>query len=165
MTLIRRTFSLLVACSLVACSNATEPKRPNAVVTVQTPALAATVTSGASVTWLQFTVPLTIRNAGSEAFTFYMCASRVEVRSGDTWSAAWAPICTAGSSSPNDILPGESRTFSVLVMAAMEGPGGPDWTASGIDGSYRFVAGLIVPGVGGLIPTVASNEFTLSDAK
>jgi hypothetical protein len=48
------------------------------------------------------------------------------------------------------------------VTAAIEGHGGPTWTAPGIDGSYRFVAGLIATGVTGLIPTVASNEFTLS---
>jgi hypothetical protein len=165
MAIVGRTLSFLVACSLAACSNAAEPRRPNAVVTVQAPTLAAALRPGGSATWLDFTVPLTIRNAGSASFTFFVCGSRVEARSGNAWSTAWFPFCALGSSSPNDILPGETRTFTVRVTAAIEGAGAPDWTAPGIDGTYRFVAGLVVPGVSGLIPTVASNEFTLSEAK
>jgi hypothetical protein len=162
MTLVGRTLALLVACGLVACSNATEPRRPNAIVTVQSPALTA---SGLSENRLDFTIPLTIHNAGSEPFTFVYCASSVEARNGDAWSRAWFPLCAVEGSSPNDVLPGETRTFTVRVVAAIGGFPGSTWEAPGIDGSYRFVAGLIVPGVGGSIPTVASNEFTLSEAK
>jgi hypothetical protein len=89
----------------------------------------------------------------------------VEARNGDAWSRAWFPLCALAQSSPNDILPGETRTFTVRVVAAIEGAPGSTWEVTGIDGSYRFVAGLIAPGFGGSIPTVASNEFTLSEVK
>jgi hypothetical protein len=136
-------------------------------VTVQSAALTVSEPSENS---LDFTIPLPIHNAGSEAFTFVYCASRVEARNGDAWSRAWFPLCnlplaTSEPSSPNDILPGETRTFTVRVVAAIGGTPGSTWEVPGIDGSYRFVAGLIAPGVGGSIPTVASNEFTLSEQK
>lgn len=162
MTLASRTLFFLVACGLAACSQSTEPSRPDAVVTVQAPTLAASVDSGGSVTWLDFTVPVNIHNAGSESFTFEICASRVEARSGATWSTAWSPICFLGSSSSNDVRPGETRAFTVRVVGALEGSGGPKWTARGTDGAYRFVAGLITPAGRGPIPLVTSNEFTLS---
>jgi hypothetical protein len=162
MTLASRALFFLVACGLAACAHSTEPGRFDALVTVQAPTLAASVDSGGSVTWLDFTVPVSIHNAGSESFTFEMCASRVEARSGDKWSTAWSPICFLGRSSPNDVLPGETRVFTVRVTAAIEGNGGPKWTAPGTDGAYRFVAGLITPAGRGPIPLVTSNEFTLS---
>jgi hypothetical protein len=159
---VSRTLVLLVACGVAACSHVTEPARPNAIVTVEAPTLTASVISGSRVTWLDFSVPLVIRNTGSVAITFEFCASRVEARSGDTWRTVWTPICALAASSINDIPPGESRTFNARVVGAVEGVGSPKWTSGGIGGAHRFVAGLILPGVGGLIPTVASNEFTLS---
>jgi hypothetical protein len=43
MTLVTRTFALLVACGLAACSHATEASLPNAIVTVEAPTLAVQV--------------------------------------------------------------------------------------------------------------------------
>src|SRR5262245_14974588 len=162
MAVVSRTLVLVVACGLAACSHVTEPSRPNATVTVEATTLTASVIAGSNVTWLDFSVPLTIRNTGSVPITFAFCASRVEARSGDTWRTVWTPTCALASASINDIPPGESRTFNARVVGAVEGLGGPKWSSGDIEGAHRFVAGLILPGVGGLIPTVASNEFTLS---
>lgn len=164
MLLIRRT-SYVVALAFLAgaCSDSTGPAQPRASVSVQTQSLAVTTTVAGSVTWINFTVPLRIHNAGSTVLNFDACASRIEARSGNDWNSAWSPICVAMGNSQSAIPAGEAREFSVTVVAATQGPGGPMWRASTVAGSYRFVAGVIpTDGVTRIIPTVASNTFELT---
>jgi hypothetical protein len=163
MPLSRRTSYLVVLASgLAACSDATSPAEPRATVTVQAQSLAVTTVPAGAVTWIEFTVPLRIDNAGPAALTFQFCASRVEAREGDGWSAAWTPVCAAERGAPITIPAGESRELGLTVQAAIQGPGGPPWRAGPTATSYRFAAGLMPAGASGLIPIVPSNTFSLA---
>ena len=162
MRLSRRTLvPAALALSAAACSSATAPAEPRAIVTVLRQTLGVTVVPAGSVTWIEFTVPIRIDNTGPASLRFIGCASGLEVRVGDQWSDVWSPDCLAASASPVEIPAGESRDFAVSVGASIQGPGSPSWRATGIDGTYRFAAGVVRTGSGGVIPTVASNAFTL----
>lgn len=162
MILNRRTLSLVaLACGLAACSESTAPDDPDATVTVQAPSVAVTTVAAGEVTWIDFTIPLRIENTGSTSLTFVYCASRIEARAADGWSKAWSPVCLVESTLPVQIPPGAHLETSMTVRAAIGGPGGPTWSPGTTDGSYRFVAGLLPDGAGGIVPTVSSNSFTL----
>jgi len=159
----RRTFVLAgVAVSTAACADSTAPPEPSATVMVERQTLAVAMVPAGSVTWIQFTVPVRIHNTGSGPLRFVICASRLEAQGGDQWNAVWAPVCLAESAMAPEIPAGESRAFAVSVWASVQGSGSPAWRATGTDGTYRFVAGVVRSGVGGVIPTVASNGFTLA---
>jgi len=113
-------------------------------------------------TWIEFAVPVRIENTGAVPLEFTACASRLEAQTGSSWNAVWAPICSANASTLPAIPPGERRDVTMNVSAALDGPGSPEWRSDNVAGTYRFVAGLILSGVGGRIPTVASNTFTLA---
>jgi hypothetical protein len=153
--------SLTAAAIVAACSGATTPRAPSAVVTVQRDTLVASMVMAGTVRWMNVTVPLSIYNAGTERLTFEYCASGIEGRVAGDWQRAWGPICAVASGSPAEILPGETRELTVTVTAAVEGPGGPEWQLERIDGMYRFAAGLVRSGMSGAIPVVHSNAFTL----
>jgi hypothetical protein len=158
----RTSYLVVLAFVSTACSSATAPNEPRATVVVQREKLVATSVTAGSVTWLQFEVPIAIENAGRVALTFVGCATTIEARSGGGWDTIWAPICVTGTASPLVIAPGETRELTFTVVAATAGPGGPEWRAAGIGGSYRLVAGLIPPNTGGRIPKVPSSVFTLA---
>ena len=163
MRLGRRTLvPAALALSTAVCSRATAPPEPGAIVTVARQTLAVTVVPAGSVTWIEFTVPVRIDNTGPAPLHFVMCASGLEVRARDQWNDVWSPVCLAASASPVEIPAGESREFPVSVWASIQGSGSPSWRGTGTDGTYRFVAGVLRAGASGVIPTVASNAFTLA---
>lgn len=162
MSLGRRSITFVaLAAGLAACSDSTGPIMPRATVTVPAPSLAATTVTGGAVTWIRFTVPVHIENTGMSTLQYSPCGGRVDVRSGDTWTAAWTPNCSATEWIPLEIAPGESRDVDVMVDAAISGPGGPPWLAPTAAVEYRFVALLASSTTNGRIPEFASNSFTL----
>jgi hypothetical protein len=74
----------------------------------------------------------------------------------------WSPVCALASPGGLEIPAGETREVAVRVDAAVAGPAGPVWGRQTIAGTYRFAAGLQYDGVGGRIPMIASNTFTLT---
>lgn len=149
-----------------ACTNAVAPPSPASVtVTVRAASLDPVVTAAGSVTWVRFTLPLRFENTGSTSVSVAPCASYLESRSGGTWRLAWMPICATGGASLRDIPPGETRDAEIQVDAALAGPGAPRWDAASLDVPLRYQAGYVRQGVSGKIPTVASNEFTLSSSQ
>lgn len=162
MRLGRRTLvPAALALSTAVCSSPTAPPELGAIVTVAHQTLPVTVVRGGSVTWIEVTVPVRIDNTGPAPLRFFGCASGLEVRAGDQWSGVYSPVCLAASASLVEIPPGERREFAVGVTAAIQGSAAPAWRGTGIDGTYRFVAGLVRPGRV-VIPTVPSNAFTLA---
>ena len=164
MLLSRRTFCVAAAIGFAtaSCSSPTSPKIPAATVLIQRDTLLAALVPAGSVTWLRFTAPIAIQNAGRAPITWVGCATRVEAPSGASWETVWTPVCALESPGGIEIPAGETRVFSVRIDAAVEGPGGPVWGRQGIAGTYRFSAGLIYSGVAGRIPMIASNAFTLA---
>ena len=161
----RRLLSWIVLAPVLAgCARPTAPIERSAIVTVQSERIGAAGVSGGDGTWIQFTVPLRIENTGSTPLAFALCASRIEARTGDLWNAAWTPICVLQSSDSVAVPSGEHRDFSVVVSASVDGSGGPQWHGSGVTGAYRFVAGVMFAGTTGVVPTVTSNEFTLTES-
>jgi hypothetical protein len=162
MLLARRTLSVVIlAAGIAACSDSTGPLTPHAAVTVQAPSLAATTVPAGAVTWIHFTIPVRIDNTGMTTLQYSPCMQRVDVRTGDTWTAAWTPNCAATEWIPLEIPPGESREFSAVVDAALSGPGGPPWLASPNASEFRYVALLASETTNGRVPEVPSNSFTL----
>ena len=143
-----------------ACSDATAPIEARATVTVPD-TLVTNSLSSSTAQWMQFTMPITIRNTASVPLTFAYCASHIEVQNGGTWTNIWSPICALSSEAKLPILPGETRMVSMTFTASVAGNGGPRWDNISIDGTYRFLAGLIPDGFSGTIPTISSNAFVL----
>ncbi len=161
MPLVRRTLAVAALAAVAACSDSTGPIMTRAAVTVPAPSLTATSVTGGAVTWIRFSVPVHIENTGFVTLMYSPCFERVDVRTGDTWAAAWTPDCAATEWIPLEIPPGESRDVDVQVQAAVSGPGGPQWLAAPGASEYRFVALLGLPAVKGRIPEFVSNSFTL----
>ena len=163
MLLVRRTlYVVALGIATASCSSLTSPRIPAATVLVQRDTLVAALVSGGSATWLQFTAPIAVHNAGPAPITWVGCATRVEAPNGASWQPVWIPVCALESPGGLEIPAGETREVTVRVDAAVEGPGSPVWRRQRIAGTYRFSAGLISAGVGGRIPMIASNTFTLS---
>ena len=158
-----RTLSIgALACALAACSDSTAPTAPQATVTVPAQSIAATTVTSGNLTMLQFTIPVEIENKGTVPLTFAYCASQVEARDADAWASAWMPSCAALDVFPLEIAPGERRDLTVAVGAVVAGPGGPAWHAGPTATEFRFVAGLMAPGMSGTIPMLPSNTFMLT---
>lgn len=159
----------LIAAALVllgaACSDATAPAGVSATVMVPDTLVTSQVASS-NAQWIQFTLPVSIRNTASVPLTFLYCGSGIEVQNGDVWTNVWFPICALMNSSlPTPILPGETRVLSMTITGAVAGNGGPKWENASIGGTYRLKAALMADGVSGTIPTIGSNAFTLKQGQ
>jgi len=157
----RTIFVVVATWAAEACSGTTDPRAARATVTVQRDTIEASRVVGGSVTWLQFTVPAAIHNAGSVSVTFSYCASVIEAPARGAWDAVWSPICALDSRAALEIAPGETREITVDVSAAVAGPGGPTWNSAAVDGTYRLAVGLVAAGLDGRIPQIPSNSFRL----
>ncbi len=105
------------------------------------------------VTWLQFTIPISIHNGQSGALTVDLCLASVIAANG---ADAWDPICAAGTLMLPTIAPGATSTFQLPVTAALSGPGNPKWGSQTVDGTYRVRLGL------GAEALYVSNQFAIS---
>ncbi|MEP6730683.1 MAG: hypothetical protein ABJE10_08595 [bacterium] len=130
--------------------------------TVQRDAIPAKGTQAEGVVWLQFGVPIEIRNTGKTVVSFQSCMSTIEERVDDHWHAVWTPYCALTSAAATDIQPGEAKQFSVEVAGVLSGPGGPRWDSSSITGTHRYVATLT--SAGAPPAAVTSNTFVLLPA-
>lgn len=167
MSYLRQILVLAVSLSAVgACSSAVAPPDPSTVtVTVRAASVNAVVTTAGSATWVRFTLPIRVENTGATLIKFSPCASYLESRAGETWGSAWSPVCASVPDSRNEIAPGASLDAEITVAAALAGPGSPQWDSLSLDVPLRYQAGYLAAGVSGRIPTVASNEFTLTSAR
>jgi hypothetical protein len=100
--------------------------------------LAAFVNTAATVSWLQFTIPVSIHNEQSVPMSIDFRLASVDEPSGTDWTMVWALVCFAdGSGTLPTIAPGETKTFQWPVAAAISGPRGPKWGGRTLDGTYR----------------------------
>ena len=160
MSLLRRGLSvaLLVAGSAFCAA----PSAPDISATVRvrsTDVLGARVAEGA-VTWLRFTVPLTVQNLGDADLRIVDCAAAVDVLVNARWNRAWSPICAAASGAI--IPPGATRDLELSVSAAVAGPGSPAWSGSP-DANYRVSLGVWSNRIDGELSRLISNSFILRE--
>lgn len=149
----------LIAISLVltGCLWPTEP-RLDADVRVPDP-LTAELSAAGEVTWMRIEVPVTITNTGDRVLRFHPCLSfSVEVAADAR--TVWRPICFLIGGLGEDVQPGETRDWMVHVGAALSGPGGPDWDAESVEGTYRVRMDFGAASGDGWT-TRASNAFDL----
>jgi hypothetical protein len=159
----RRIFVLAVAALTGACLS-TEPQMPAATVTVHADTVQSSTSVGTRVTWLTFRVPVSVRNDDIVAIEEVGCAMDVEWLDGTEWRRAWSPVCTLIGGVHRYIQPGETRSYEMVVSAALEGPGAPDWSSPSITGTYRMSAGLTRTVRGGtVIPRIPSNSFVIRE--
>ena len=98
MLLVRRTLCLAaIGVATLSCSNPTSPRIPVATVLVQTDTLLGALVPAGSVTWLQFTAPISVHNAGRASITWVDCATTVEAPNGAAWETVWSPVCALAS--------------------------------------------------------------------
>jgi hypothetical protein len=149
---------LLVA-GIVACATPSAPEI-SATLRVRSADLQAAQVTEGTVTWIRFTVPLTVQNLGVTDLRFIDCSAAVDALVSARWTRVWSPICAAASGA---LLPaGATRDFDLVVSAAIAGPGTPAW--SGVpDANYRVSFGVWSAGVDGKLPRLYSNSFALRE--
>jgi hypothetical protein len=141
------------ALSAGGCTLFTGPKSHPITMSVTSDTLVAGVRPAGDVTWLQFTIPVSIHNGNSAPLTVDVCLASVEDPNG---TIVWAPICfLEGVTSPT-IAPGATQTYQWSVMAAVSGPGNPKWGSQTIDGTYRLRLAIDAD------EAVLSNAFAVS---
>jgi hypothetical protein len=149
----------VIACAMTAagCTLFTGPKSHPVTISVTSDTLAAFVNTGPNISWLQFTIPVSIHNGESAPMSIDFCLASVDEPSGTDWKLVWAPICALeGSAAPPTIAPGETKTFQWPVAAAISGPGGPKWGGRTLDGTYRLSVTI------GANEKLESNTFAIS---
>jgi hypothetical protein len=120
---------------LAGCLWPTDP-RLDAAVRVPEALTAETYGAGA-VTWAEFQIPVTITNTGRTGMRFHGCGSFSieDVVPGQT---VWRPVCALFDGVNDVVRPGETLEWIVPVSAALSGPGGPEWDAESLEGTYRL---------------------------
>ena len=151
-----------LGCAGLACTDTTSPSVPRASAVVQRDTIVPALITAGTVTWLRFTVAVTVHNTGTAALAFDLCESAVEVQAGSGWGPAWSPICALVLGSGPVIPAGASRELTVDVKAAVQGPGYPDWRATTVDGTYRLLVALASSGARRADLRVTSNAFILA---
>jgi len=162
-----RTQTLITAALMLlgaACSDTTAPVEARATVTVPDTVVASQLSVSAE-QWMQFTIPVSIRNTASVPLTFFLCGTRIEAQNAGVWTNVWSPICSLSAGSDSPILPGETRAVTMTITASVAGAGGPLWGNASVAGTYRLNAALIPEGFSGTIPTISSNAFTLKQGQ
>jgi hypothetical protein len=160
MSIFRRGLSIvLLIAGIVACATPSAPEIAATLRVRSADIQAAQVVEGA-VTWIRFTVPLTVQNLGATDLRIIDCAAAVDALVSARWNRVWSPICAAAS---GPILPaGATRDFDLLVSAAIAGPGSPMWSGAP-DANYRVSLGVWSAGVDGELPRLFSNRFVLRE--
>lgn len=148
----------VIVCAMTAagCTLFTGPKSHPVTLSVMSDTLAAFVNTAATVSWLQFTIPVSIHNGRSEPMSIDFCLASVDEPSGTDWTMVWAPVCFLENRTASTIAPGETKTFQWPVAAAISGPGGPKWGGRTLDGTYRLSLTI------GANEKLESNSFAIS---
>ena len=157
----RRSIAIiLLAAGGASCATPSAPAL-SASVRVRVAEVVATRVMAGAVTWIHFTVPLTVENHGATDFRSVSCAAAVDVLVNARWTRAWSPVCAAAS---GDIIPaGATRNLDIAVGAAVSGPGAPTWSGSP-GAQYRVSLGVLTDRVDGELPRLTSNSFTIREA-
>ncbi len=155
-----RSYLPLVAGLLVwsACKNNTSPES-QAFISVNSDTLVASRVANATSTIIRLSVPVTITNNGAMALTYFECASQLEKKTENGWVNAWTAICALAGDHSGNIQPGETRTFELDIVAALDGSFNPRWTADTLTAPFRVRTLLLDNGRNAELPSSASNEF------
>ena len=160
----RALVAVAAGCLAAACEGTTGPRTPLATVIVNADTVQASTFTGPRVTWVNFKVPVSIRNDDVLAIEEPTCTTWIEWADASDWKTAYAPGCLLSGGLHTWIQPGETRSYEMSISAAVEGPGAPAWEAPSIAGTYRVSLGLVLQqGVSGLIPRVPSNAFVIRE--
>ena len=116
----------------------------------------AGLNTAGTVTWLQFTLPVSIFNGRAVPVSVDYCLASVEEPSGAAWKMVWAPVCALEGTTSPVIAPGETKSFQWGVAAAVTGSGGPTWEAPVVNGTYRLSLATAALG------TLTSNTFVVN---
>ena len=155
-------FTLVAGLAGSGCSDATSPiERLAATMVVERDTLVASVRSEGPITWMEFTVPLTISNDGPTRVSFSTCDAAIAMLADHGYLIVWEAGCSFTFDGFTTIEPGETRSIAVPVVASLEGPLGPEWRGRSLEGDYRFWGRLLPPVSSGRVAPVISNEFTL----
>lgn len=150
----------VLALGLLASACATEPTVPVATVAVNGTTFAVTRYVGPRVTWISFSLPVTITNNGRKDINYPHCSFAVMLGEESSFEV-FRPVCIAMSSTT--VIPaGESLQLTLPVTAAIEGPGGPEWALHEVNGLFRLTVGLN-GGVPGERRNYSSNTFRLEE--
>jgi hypothetical protein len=144
------------AMTAAGCTVFTGPKSHPVTISVTSDTIVAGVRTGPDISWLQFTIPVSIHNGQSAPVSIDYCLASVNEPSGTDWTMVWAPVCSAIATTAPTIAPGETKTFQWSVAAAIRGPGGPKWGGTTLDGTYRL--SLVI----GANEKLESNSFVIS---
>lgn len=144
---------LLCAITAGGCTLFTGPKSHPVTISVTPETLAADVRQAGDITWLEFTIPVSIHNGQSSGLPIDFCLASVQDASG---AVVWAPLCSAIATTTPTIAPGETKTYQWQVVAAIRGPGGPKWGGQSLDGTYRLRLAM------GAEAVFVSNDFAIS---
>ena len=147
--------TLVGAITASACSLFTGPKSQPVTISVTSDTIIAALNTSANVTWLEFTVPISIHNGGSTGMPIDFCMASVLAANG---SVAWSPICFVdGPSTLPMLASGETGRFQLRVNAAISGAGAPKWGSQTVNGTYRLRLAL------GAEAVFVSNPFAISE--
>ena len=152
---IRRATAVIV-CAITAagCTIFTGPKTHLVTISVTSDTLVATVRQAGDVSWLEFTIPVSIHNGQTSGLPVNFCLASVLTASA---GEVWAPNCfLEGSSTLPMLAAGATQTFQWRVAAAISGPGDPKWGSRTVDGTYQLRLAM------GAEAVFVSNEFAIS---
>jgi len=145
----------IAALAAIACSDPTGPK-PKAEITVLVDSVHITTGTGVqpynrTYTWMRFTVPVTVRNTGTDPITLNWCQPTVVRDSAETASFVWHPLCVSDGDDYTGapIPPGAERTANYSVDATTSGPGAfADWQSPTVGGAFRIRIDFAVKSTG-----------------
>ncbi len=138
-----------------ACALFTGPKDHSSVTVKVTPdTIIAQLNTSTNVTWVQFTIPITIHNGLSSELLVNFCQLDILAATG---GGVYEPNCFDIITTSLKFVPGETRTLQWPVSAAIGGPGNPKWNRQTVDGVYHVRLAL------GAEAAWISNEFVISE--
>lgn len=130
------------ACSVLSCSNATEP-----LASVSATLVGQTVSVGADGR-LDATFHVAITNPTTRPIYYGGCAVALERQGADqSWESVWSPVCAAIA--PASLIDGltmipAGASTDATVRILVNGTGG-GWPSEGLEGSYRIRLAVLGP--------------------
>jgi hypothetical protein len=91
--------------------------------------------------WIEFELPVSIRNTGSTVLYDAVCAVWVEKQVASQWRTVWSPICAAGAAEFRGLGPGQVRNVRLRVTSSVGTTAG-QWPTPVAGGPYRFAIGF-----------------------
>jgi hypothetical protein len=128
--------------TLAICCASGEGGNAEFAVTVTADTVAVATRGPAEAPWIEFELPVSIRNTGSTLLYDAVCATRVDKQVGEQWRRVWEPACALGSGTLNGLRPGEVR-FERFKVTGSIGTTASQWVGPVEGGPYRFAIGFL----------------------